>query len=60
MTPPGIEQKATWLQIRQNRPDYAFLWGWGMMNSTALKEAAAVGYPRDKMYRRVVGRRRSR
>ena len=47
---PGVEQKATWLQIRQNRPDYVFLWGWGVMNSTAVKEAAATGYPRDKMY----------
>ena len=47
---PGVEQKATWLQIRQTRPDYVFLWGWGVMNSTALKEAQATGYPRDKMY----------
>lgn len=47
---PGVEQKATWLQIRQNRPDYVFLWGWGVMNSAALKEAVATGYPRDKMY----------
>jgi branched-chain amino acid transport system substrate-binding protein len=47
---PGVEQKATWLQIRQNRPDYVFLWGWGVMNSTAVKEAVATGYPRDKMY----------
>jgi branched-chain amino acid transport system substrate-binding protein len=47
---PGIEQKATWLQIRQNRPDYVFLWGWGVMNSTAIKEAQATGYPREKMY----------
>jgi branched-chain amino acid transport system substrate-binding protein len=47
---PGVEQKATWLQIRQNRPDYVFLWGWGVMNSTAVKEAQATGYPRDKMY----------
>ena len=31
---PGIEQKAAWLQIRQQRPDYVFLWGWGVMNST--------------------------
>jgi branched-chain amino acid transport system substrate-binding protein len=50
VTHPGVEQKATWLQIRQNRPDYVFLWGWGVMNSTALKEAVATGYPRDKMY----------
>src|SRR5215213_7313753 len=50
VTHPGVEQKATWLQIRQNRPDYVFLWGWGVMNSTALKEAVATGYPREKMY----------
>jgi branched-chain amino acid transport system substrate-binding protein len=47
---PGVEQKATWLQIRQNKPDYVFLWGWGVMNSTSLKEAQATGYPREKMY----------
>ncbi|MCC7313073.1 MAG: ABC transporter substrate-binding protein [Sulfuritalea sp.] len=47
---PGVEQKATWLQIRQNKPDYVFLWGWGVMNSTSIKEAQATGYPRDKMY----------
>jgi branched-chain amino acid transport system substrate-binding protein len=46
---PGVEQKATWLQIRQARPDNVLLWGWGVMNSTALKEAQATGYPRDKM-----------
>jgi len=47
---PGVEQKATWLQVRQARPDYVLLWGWCVMNSTALKEAQATGYPRDKMY----------
>jgi branched-chain amino acid transport system substrate-binding protein len=50
VTHPGVEQKATWLQIRQTRPDYVLLWGWGVMNSTAIKEAVAVGYPREKMY----------
>jgi branched-chain amino acid transport system substrate-binding protein len=50
VTAPGLEQKATWLQVRQSRPDYVLLWGWGVMNSTALKEAQATGYPRDKMY----------
>jgi len=50
VTHPGVEQKATWLQIRQSRPDYVLLWGWGVMNSTAIKEAAAVGFPREKMY----------
>ncbi len=47
---PGIEQKSAWLQVRQSRPDYVLLWGWGVMNSTALKEAVATGYPREKMY----------
>ena len=50
VTHPGVEQKAAWLQIRQNRPDYVLLWGWGVMNGTALKEAVATGYPREKMY----------
>lgn len=46
---PGVEQKATWLQIRQSRPDNVLLWGWGVMNSTALKEAQATGFAREKM-----------
>ncbi len=50
VTHPGVEQKATWLQIRRDRPDYVLNWGWGVMNSTALKEAQATGYPREKMY----------
>ncbi len=47
---PGIEQKSTWLQIRQQRPDHVFVWGWGVMNATAIREAIAVGYPRTQMY----------
>ncbi|MES2939426.1 MAG: ABC transporter substrate-binding protein [Pseudomonadota bacterium] len=50
VTAPGVEQKSAWLQVRQSRPDYVLLWGWGVMNSTALKEAQATGYPRDKMF----------
>jgi branched-chain amino acid transport system substrate-binding protein len=50
VTAPGVEQKSTWLQIRRDRPDYVLLWGWGVMNSAALKEAVATGYPREKMY----------
>ncbi len=50
VTAPGVEQKSTWLQIRQSKPDYTLLWGWGVMNSTALKEAVATGYAREKMY----------
>jgi branched-chain amino acid transport system substrate-binding protein len=50
VTAPGVEQKATWLQVRQAKPDYVVLWGWGIMNTTAIKEAQATGYPREKMY----------
>ena len=50
ITPPGVEQKSAWLQVRRSRPDYVVLWGWGVMNSTAIKEAVAVGFPREKMF----------
>jgi branched-chain amino acid transport system substrate-binding protein len=50
VTHPGVEQKATWLQVRQQRPDYVFLWGWGVMNSAAIREAINVSYPRLQMY----------
>jgi len=45
---PGQEQKATWLQIRQARPDWVFMWGWGVMNQVAVKEAAAIRFPMDR------------
>lgn len=46
---PGLEQKATWLEIgRRLRPNWVVMWGWGVMNSTAIKEAAAVGYPMER------------
>jgi branched-chain amino acid transport system substrate-binding protein len=46
---PGNEQQAQWLQIRQIRPDWVILRGWGVMNPTALKAAQRAGYPRDKI-----------
>jgi branched-chain amino acid transport system substrate-binding protein len=46
---PGNEQQSQWLQIRQAKPDYVILWGWGVMNATALKAAQRSGFPRDKM-----------
>ena len=52
-------RQATWLQIRQQRPDWLFMWGWGVMNSTAIKEAAAIGYPHGPLHRRVVVGRRA-
>ncbi len=48
--PPAsmTEQKSIWLQIRKSKPDYAIMWGWGAMNATAIKEAAAVRFPMDR------------
>ncbi len=46
---PGVEQKAIWLQVRQQRPDWVVLQTWGIMTATAIREAGAVGYPMDKI-----------
>ena len=46
---PGQEQKAAWLQMRRHKPDWIFLWGFGVMNQVALKEAAAGNFPMDRM-----------
>ena len=46
---PGNEQQSQWLQIRQLKPDWVILRGWGVMSPTALKTAARVGYPRNKI-----------
>ena len=49
VAPPGSEQQSQWLQIRQARPDHVILWGWGVMNSVAIKTAARNGFPANKM-----------
>ncbi|OFZ87023.1 MAG: ABC transporter permease [Betaproteobacteria bacterium RBG_16_64_18] len=46
---PGNEQQAQWLQVRQIKPDWVILRGWGVMNPTALKAAARAGFPRNKI-----------
>jgi len=46
---PGNEQQAQWLQVRQIKPDWVILRGWGVMNPTALKAAARAGFPRTKI-----------
>ena len=46
---PGVEQKAIWLQVRQQRPDWVILQTWGIMTPTAIREAVAVGYPMEKV-----------
>jgi branched-chain amino acid transport system substrate-binding protein len=57
---PGNEQQSQWLQIRQYQPDWVILWGWGVMNATALKTAQKVGFPREQNGRQLVGRVRDR
>jgi branched-chain amino acid transport system substrate-binding protein len=47
--PPGLDQKATWLRVKVAQPDWVILRSAGVMTTTALKEAAQVGVPRDKM-----------
>jgi len=44
---PGQEQKAQWLQIRRDRPDYVLMWGWGVMNQVAVQEAANIRFPME-------------
>ncbi len=45
---PGQEQKATWLQVRRDRPDFVTMWGWGVMNQVAVQEAASIRFPMDR------------
>jgi len=45
--PPGQEQKSQWLQIRRDKPDYVIMWGWGVMNQTAIQEAANIRFPME-------------
>jgi branched-chain amino acid transport system substrate-binding protein len=47
--PPGLDQKATWLRVKVAQPDWVILRTFGVMTPTALKEAAQVGFPRDKI-----------
>lgn len=46
---PGQEQKATWLKVRQIKPDWIFVRGWGVMTQVSIKEASAIGFKMDRM-----------
>ena len=46
---PGLDKKATWLRVKMAQPDWVLLRGVGAMNPIALKEAAQVGFPRDRI-----------
>jgi branched-chain amino acid transport system substrate-binding protein len=47
--PPGLDQKATWLRVKVAQPAWVILRSAGVMTRTALREAAQVGVPRDKI-----------
>jgi branched-chain amino acid transport system substrate-binding protein len=47
--PPGLDQKATWLRVQVAQPDWVILRAQGVMIAPALKAAAQIGFPRDKM-----------
>ena len=42
------DQKSIWLKVRQDKPDWMMMWGWGAMNPTAIKEASLIRYPMDR------------
>lgn len=42
---PGNEQSAQWARIREIKPDWVFLRGWGVMTPVAIKTAAKFGFP---------------
>ncbi len=48
-TAPGNDQQSQWLQIRQIKPDWVILRGYGVNVPVAIKTAAKSGFPRDHM-----------
>lgn len=42
-------QSSLWLNVRRDRPDWIYLQGWGAMNPTAVKEAAKINFPMNKL-----------
>ncbi len=47
---PGIDQKSLWLDIaRRYKPDWVINRNWGVSCTVPLKEAARLGFPREKI-----------
>ena len=44
----SADQKSQWRKIVRWNPDYLFMWGWGVMNPTAVSRAVEYGYPLNK------------
>lgn len=47
--PPGIDQKSLWLQIKRLEPDWVINRNWGVSCTVPLREAARIGFPRDRI-----------
>lgn len=41
----GQKQQAQWRKIVEWKPDWMFMWGWGVMNRTAIQRASEFGFP---------------
>jgi len=41
-------QSSHWLTVRKEKPDWMIMWGWGVMNPTAVKAAIKSRYPLDR------------
>lgn len=50
VTHPGEDQTAAWEMVAAENPDYVLLWGWGVMNSVALKHAVEAEFPMDRLF----------
>jgi branched-chain amino acid transport system substrate-binding protein len=46
---PGIDQKSIWLNIRRFKPDWVINRNWGVSCTVPLKEAARIGFPRNRI-----------
>lgn len=48
--PPGLDQRGLWSEVVGTfNPDWVILRGWGVMNPMAIREAARVDFPRDRI-----------
>lgn len=42
------DQRSQWRKITRWNPDYLFMWGWGVMNPTAVSRAHEFGFPMNR------------
>jgi len=42
-------QSSLWLDVRRDRPDWIYLQGWGAMNPSAIKQAAEINFPMNRL-----------